>query len=559
VLEKIISICGSIPDSFTKIAPQDSSYVFANDPLYPPLNLYRFFGGSATVNSYAECYYYAELGFNRSEFNIFDILQILLGLIIIFSFIYYIYKSNKYNKAEFKKIIISFIEITKKQSKNKNNQTALFFLFLITQHFFIFDFIRTKSVRVPNFIDEYISLTSNVNFFKNLDFTAGEFIGGSYSIYLTSGPISAIGGVIGWNLTNSLSITRIANIYWIILLQTIFCLILSKVNKKSSSFLIAMSAVLIFLVPWWQGGIYLLGELSSMIIFINSIFLFNKYRNLSLVLISISIFYGKLLTLLPFIGFYFFIMVNERKIKLIIKDFLIFITPYISYLLLANYILQEFNLLLFLKNQFNLFVNHQSSGLSNFWDLSLIDTFLDSEASGWTNIEIFRVLLIPILTIIIISRNMKTIDKYIVNISRSLIASILIPYLWFWVLSPTKWIRYSQHFTVICILVLLYLVNFDLLKNKFDLVMTIIFLLSLTDYYDSTIFILITFIFVGLLQFKNNHKRYDYSKLFLVVIITIGIVIPYFEKDTFGNLNITIEECTRNLLDSECRNAYMGE
>jgi hypothetical protein len=299
--------------------------------------------------------------------------------------------------------------------------------------------------------------------------------------------------------------------------------------------------------------------LSSMIIFINSIFLFNKYRNSSLVLISISIFYGKLLTLLPFIGFYFFIMVNEKKIKLIIKDFLIFITPYISYLLLANYILQEFNLLLFLKNQFNLFVNHQSSGLSNFLDLSLIDTFLDSEASGWTNIEIFRVLLIPILTIIIISRNMKTIDKYFVNISRSLIASILIPYLWFWVLSPTKWIRYSQHFTVICILVLLYLVNFDLLKNKFDLVMTIIFLLSLTDYYDSSIFILITFIFVGLLQFKNDYKRYDYSKLFLVAIITIGIVIPYFEKDTFGNLNITIEECTRNLLDIECRNAYMGE
>jgi hypothetical protein len=192
-------------------------------------------------------------------------------------------------------------------------------------------------------------------------------------------------------------------------------------------------------------------------------------------------------------------------------------------------------------------------------DLSLIDTFLDSEASGWTNIEIFRVLLIPILTIIIISRNMKTIDKYFVNISRSLIASILIPYLWFWVLSPTKWIRYSQHFTVICILVLFYLINFDLLKNKFDLVMTIIFLLSLTDYYDSSIFILITFIFVGLLQFKNDYKRYDYSKLFLVAIITIGIVIPYFEKDTFSNLNITIEECTRNLLDSECRNAYMGE
>lgn len=46
------------------------------------------------------------------------------------------------------------------------------------------------------FIDEYVSLTSNIKFFKNLDYTAGEFLGGSYSIYLTSGPLSAIGSVI---------------------------------------------------------------------------------------------------------------------------------------------------------------------------------------------------------------------------------------------------------------------------------------------------------------------------------------------------------------------------
>lgn len=74
---------------------------------------------------------------------------------------------------------------------------------MLFQHFFIFDYVRTKSVSITSFIDEYVVLTSNVNFYKNLDFNAGEFLGGSYSVYLTSGPISAIGSVISWNITNN--------------------------------------------------------------------------------------------------------------------------------------------------------------------------------------------------------------------------------------------------------------------------------------------------------------------------------------------------------------------
>ena len=70
--------------------------------------------------------------------------------------------------------------------------------------------MRTKAVRLK-FIDEYISLTSNVNFFTSLNFYAGDFIGGNYSVSLTSGPLSSIGAVMGWNITNKLAIARIAN------------------------------------------------------------------------------------------------------------------------------------------------------------------------------------------------------------------------------------------------------------------------------------------------------------------------------------------------------------
>ena len=57
MIEKIKSICGSVPPEFIKVDPTDSSYIFVADPNYTPLNLYDFFGRAATVNSFTECYY----------------------------------------------------------------------------------------------------------------------------------------------------------------------------------------------------------------------------------------------------------------------------------------------------------------------------------------------------------------------------------------------------------------------------------------------------------------------------------------------------------------------
>ena len=96
--------------------------------------------------------------------------------------------------------------------------------------------MRTKAVRLKPFIDEYISLTSNVNFFKTLNFYAGDFIGGNYSVSLTSGPLSSIGAVIGWNITNKLAIARISNFYWIYFLQIILVLLIGKYYKRILNF-----------------------------------------------------------------------------------------------------------------------------------------------------------------------------------------------------------------------------------------------------------------------------------------------------------------------------------
>ena len=71
-------------------------------------------------------------------------------------------------------------------------------IFISIQLLLVFFLFLNISNKLNLFIDEYISLASNTSFFKNLDFNGGTKTGGSYSVMLTSGPLSAVGSVIGW-------------------------------------------------------------------------------------------------------------------------------------------------------------------------------------------------------------------------------------------------------------------------------------------------------------------------------------------------------------------------
>ena len=83
---------------FVKVNPNDSSYVFTADPNFNPINLYDFFGRAATVNSFTECFYYVELGFEPDKITIFDIL-IPIFLIFIGTLITYILIRKDYYKS----------------------------------------------------------------------------------------------------------------------------------------------------------------------------------------------------------------------------------------------------------------------------------------------------------------------------------------------------------------------------------------------------------------------------------------------------------------------------
>jgi len=537
---KIVEICGLIPINYSKKDLSSDNIIFQNDPNFNPINLYDFWGNLVTVNSFEECQHYVEGGWYIDKLTIIDIFQIVFLLLII-SFLVY-----KFIALGYDKIFIS-----------KLDNRVLVPLFL-TQNFFLYNYVKSKTLIIPQFIDEYISLASNVNFFKNLDFNAGDFIGGSYSVYLTSGPISAIGGVLGWNLTSNLMVARISNYYWIVLLQLMFSFLIVRLFNSDYKFLLFFNFLVMTLVPWWQGSLYMLGEIASTILFTNSIYLINKKRSFSMLMFSLSIFYGKLIILLPFLVFYITWIITKKDYKKIYKDVLFFSLPLLFWLGLINFNYSSGNLLQYFKDLYYLAVVHESLGLQS---VSLMNLFnlnnllATGEVQFWNNFDVIRVLVVPIVFIILIMKNREAIDKQFGKITIPISLSMFSIYLWFWLLSPTKWMRYSQHFSVVLIISLVYFINFNLFKSKLNLFIATV---SLGIFIENVKMLILIFTFscVLIIFLQTRYNRFALSKFLLVSFLFIDILIPYFMKDNYGNLDYILEDCSKNIVSEDCFDSY---
>ena len=559
----IENICGLFPSNFVPVIISDNSYVFENDPQFDAINLYNFFGQGATVNSFAECFYYVTEGWEPNKLTIIDIVMQIFPYLVFGLFIYFLLKKDLYKKTleNFKKInFVSFINKIK-YLVNKTNGNYFIVTFFAVQSFFTFDIVRTKAVRLKPFIDEYITLSSNINFFKSLDFFAGDFIGGNYSTSLTSGPLSSIGAVIGWNLTNKLSIARIANFYWVYFLQLILILIIGKYYKKNIKFMLLVSNFALLLVPWWFGALYSIGEMASLILFTNAIFLFRKARNLSIILFSLSIVFGKLLNLVPFAGFYISVVIIEKKYKKIFTDFFIFCMPLTLWLGLVNFKYVNGNFVQYIIDQFNFIINHQSSGAETIEQpvsINIFDSIFTGEFTTWNIYDRIRLLIVPLLFIFLIYKNKEKINNIFGYISYPVIISILFSYSWFWLINTTKWIRYSQHFTVLVLIGLFYLLTFKVFDNKFDLFLATALIGIFIENTKFLIFVLL-FLSLFLIYYITKSINYNFTYFLIALILFIDFTIPYFEKDQVADLNKIIRECETDLTNNGCLDAYINQ
>jgi hypothetical protein len=545
------------------VITEGSDYIFVNDPNFDPLTLYDLEGNIVNVNSWQECIHYTKGNWSTLPPETFDYSILYAPLIItgIFSIIYYFFKKKGINKDTAFDSINKFKDKFSFISNNSKIMNFLILSILLIQNFYIFDYVKAKATGLKPFVDEYISMTSNTEFFKNLDFNAGSAWEGSYSIYLTSGPISAIGSVIGWNLTGNFDIARVSNFYWIYFLQLFFCLVLYKIYSLNNRFIFLSTGLFLLIIPWWTGPLYSLGEVAATLIFVNSIYLFNWNRNISIILFSFSIFFGKLLLIIPFGAFYLAYFALNRNLKKAVKDFSFFLIPLLVWLLLVSLNYESGTITDYLVNMYNLITNHQSSGVdtfSNFSFVNILSNLNQSEYSQWNRYDIFRLLYFPIIFVFLVLKNKVNIENTFGNIAIPLISSISMTYVWFWLLSETKWIRYSQHFTVIIIISLLLFLGFGIIKKRVDLFLTIISLGLMMDDRKELLMPLVILTFFMLVA-NSEDFRIKYSRIIIFLILSANFIYPYYENQNKPSLDFVIIECSETLLSDNCKDRYFNE
>lgn len=429
----------------------------------------------------------------------------------------------------------------------KINTKYLFILQLIV----IGLLINNMSLSLRAFIDEIVSLSSNINFWNNgFDFRTGNLNGyDSYSPKLTAGPISALGSSLIWNITQALPSIRIFNFVYVYLVQVVFCIFISKKHNVNFLTLLIICGFVMTSIPWWYGTLYSLGEMISSILFFNSLILFNSFRRSTLILMSISIFFGKFIFIICFLGFYISVLLKEKITLNIFKDAFYFLIPLSIWLLLV-YVNYEQSLSSYFSEFFFVFFQQpELTGTFNFSPGSIIKNLQSSEVSTWNISVILRVFLSPILiSFLLIKKNV-----FGNNLDIHLLFSIGFIYIYFWLLNPKKSVIYSQNFTYVT-LMLGFIVAFSLI-NSSNKVNKLISLLIISTFMSSNIIFFLFIIFILFITMKEINL--NSVKTILIIFLLVSQFNAFIESQENEKNTYIIFECIENFKFSICNsNGY---
>ena len=115
--------------------------------------------------------------------------------------------------------------------------------------------------------------------------------------------------------------------------------------------------------------------------------------------------------------------------------------------------------------------------------------------------------------------------------------------------------RYSQHFTIVVLLVIFYLIGFNLLTSKIQYFACLnLIALFIENNKNFILLYLLASIFLIFLQNKLNYKKI--SKAFLAFMIVLDISLPYFENTSIVDYQVTNIDCQINLISEDCLNFY---
>tara|TARA_X000000950_G_scaffold289076_1_gene409574 strand:- start:761 stop:2089 length:1329 start_codon:yes stop_codon:yes gene_type:complete len=424
---------------------------------------------------------------------------------------------------------------------------------------FVFEYLVSQTLK--SFGDEYISLAANFGFFTQLNFDAGFDNGGSYGVELTSGPISALGGVIGWILTKNLLIARFTNFLWVFLLQIVLIYIVKKYYEINLRNYILLTSLLFVIIPWQFGTLYMLGEVPSTIIFFYSLLLFPKNRNLSIILFSISIIYGKLILVIMFLVFYISYVLINQQFRNIPLDIFYFSIPLFLWLFFVFLFYEKGNVFEYIQNLFEFNVlNNRSVGIkdSSLSFIDYINSFRNSEVINWNIADILRILFSPLLFNVILLTNKNKISNELSGLFIPILFSTTVHYLWFWLMSPTKWIRYSQHFVMIGIMLILFLLSTEGIRfnekiNSFWIV------IYLSLFLNSSYLIILTVVFALYYMYKNSNLANDFIVNLITVSLILNLINGIYEAQDKTKYKFEFYHCVEQLDTKLCWEEYKSQ
>ena len=442
--------------------------------------------------------------------------------------------------------------------RNYNTKKIIETTLIIFGIFLTLQITFKTSMTLKPWADEIIALTSNISFFRSLDFLPSTSYN-NFSYALTSGILSSVGGVFGWVLTKNFIIARVSNFIYVFFVQLCMSFYIFKNNEKYKfNYFVFFSLTQFLLIPWWFSSLYFIAEVISTLIFVNSLFLYNKNPKVSVFLMGCSVIFGKFLMLIPTVLF----LISKIKIKEIKKNLiqlLFYLLPFCFWYLLIYIKIGEGGFYIYLNEFFGTLFVREDSGVQSAFNLTY-NTFIynlnNSEVASWTTASLLRAAFSPILFLIIYFQNRDYLEDKL-NVSFvSVFVGISGTYLWFWILSPPKFIRQSTHFVLLVIFVSLYIFLYTDLKNKYY---KFLILFNLSLFFSDLRLILAFNLFTGIYYFILNEKIKNLFdiKLFFVVFLVLNLLNINFEVNSKDTFNLDLPSCSQDIFSKKCVDDYL--
>ena len=294
-----------------------------------------------------------------------------------------------------------------------------------------------------------------------------------------------------------------------------------------------------------------------------SIVTFRSNNKLSMFLFAISIFYGKIIMILPFTIFLIVEFISTDNKYKFSKSILYFLLPAIFFLAPIHYFYHAGNLYNYVIDFYDLIVSHKGAGLDSL-NQNVFEKILNSEFSEWNLLTKYRILCTPLFFLFFIFRLKGQLESSDLNLFIHMFSSVSILYIWFWIVSETKWIRYSQHFMVLVIFFTLYILcNKNIKLNKHNELLVVAILTPLLS--NMLLFFLSIFMIIILLKAEDIYIFKDSAVIFILVLLTLNSTFLFYETyssrvyELQDGTNTILEECLERNTGEECKFTYLGD